>query len=129
MIYLKRQAVSKKHTFNKTAALFLALFLIDVAGYALAAAETRIEEIIGQVISLDTAANMLTVKTRQGEMSFFVDEKTQITMGREEKLFSDIKIGEKVKVHYTTAEGKELAEKIMMRRRKTRSSPEGVPKE
>jgi hypothetical protein len=115
MIYLKKKVIAKERTCTKVATLFLAFLVIDLAGYVLAAAEVQVEEIIGVIVSLDTPANMLTIKTKQGEMSFYINEKTQITMGREEKLFSDLKVGEKVKVHYTTTEGKELAERIMVK--------------
>jgi hypothetical protein len=46
-------------------------------------------------------------------------------MGREERLFSDLKVGEKVKVHYTTAEGKDLAERIMVKPPKAKASSKG----
>jgi hypothetical protein len=126
MIYLKNQVTAKERTFTKAAVLLLAFLVIDLAWYALADAETEVEEIIGKIVSLDTTANMLTIKTKQGEMSFCVNEKTQITMGREEKLFSDLKVGEKVKVHYTTAEGKEVAERIMVKPPKEKGSMKGV---
>jgi hypothetical protein len=126
MIDLKRQVIAKERTFTKVAALFLSFWIIDLAGYALAAEETEVEEIVGVIVSLDTTANMVTIKTKQGEMSFCVNEKTQITMGREGKLFSDLKVGEKVKVHYTTTEGKELAERIMVKPHKEKASTKGV---
>jgi hypothetical protein len=125
MIDLKRQLIAKKPTF-KVAALFLAFWIIDLAGYALAAEETEVEEIVGEIVSLDTTANIVTIKTKQGEMTVYVNEKTPITMGREEKLFSDLKVGDRVKVHYTTGEGKELAERIMVKPRKEKASTKGV---
>jgi hypothetical protein len=126
MSYLKKQAVAKEETLTKGAALVLAFLVIELAGYALAVAETKIEEIIGRIVSLDTAANMVTISTKQGEMSFYVNENTEITMGREEKLFSDLEVGEKVKVHYAVVEGKELAERIMVKPRRDKTSTEGV---
>lgn len=126
MIYLTKQMIGKKRTFTKVAVLFLAFWVIDLGGYAMATEETEVEEIIGKIVSLDTTANMLTIKTKQGEMSFYINEKTQITMGREEKLFSDLKVGEKIKVHYTTAEGKELAERIMVKPPKEKAPKKGV---
>jgi hypothetical protein len=126
MSYLKKQAVAKEETLTKGAALVLAFLVIELAGYALAVAETKIEEIIGRIVSLDTAANMVTIRTKQGEMSFYVNENTEITMGREEKLFSDLEVGEKVKVHYAVVEGKELAERIMVKPRRDKTSTEGV---
>jgi hypothetical protein len=126
MSYLKKQVVAKEETLTKGAALVLAFLVIELAGYALAVAETKIEEIIGRIVSLDTAANMVTISTKQGEMSFYVNENTEITMGREEKLFSDLEVGEKVKVHYAVVEGKELAERIMVKPRRDKTSTEGV---
>jgi hypothetical protein len=58
-------------------------------------------------------------------MSFYVSEQTQITMGREEKLFSDLNVGEKVKVHYSIAEGKEMAERIMVKPHNEKASTKG----
>lgn len=126
MIYLKKEVTAKERTFIKAATLLLAFLIIDLAWYALAAAETEVEEVIGKIISLDTTATMVTIKTKQGEMSFYINEKTQITMGREEQLFSDLKVGQKVKVHYTTAEGKEVAERIMVKPPKKKASTKGV---
>jgi len=102
------------------------LLVIELAGYTLVAAETKIEEIVGKIISIDITENTLTIETKQGQMSISVNEKTQITMGREEKYFSDLKVGERVKVHYTIVEGKELAERIMVRPHKKKSPAEGV---
>lgn len=126
MIDLKRQVIAKERTFTKVAALFLAFWIIDLAGYALAAEETEVEEIIGVIISLDTTANIVTIKTKQDEMTIYFNEKTLITMGREEKLFSDLMVGDRVKVHYTTGEGKELAERIMVKPRQENTSTKGV---
>jgi flagellar basal body rod protein FlgC len=125
MLYLKRQVIAEERTLTRVAALFLALLVIDLAGFALAAEETKVEEIIGRIISLDTTANMVTIQTKQGEMSFYVNEKTQITMAKEEMHFSDLRVGEKVKVHYIIAEGKELAERVMVKPRKEKGSPKG----
>jgi hypothetical protein len=125
MIYLKKEVTAKERTFIKAAALLLAFLVIDLAWYALAAAETEVEEVIGKIISLDTTATMVTIKTKQGEMSFYINEKTQITMGREEQLFSDLKVGQKVKVHYIIAEGKEVAKRIMVKSHKPKASTKG----
>jgi hypothetical protein len=126
MIYLQKRVISRERIFTQVAALFLGFLVIDLAWYALAAAETEVEEIVGKIVSLDTTATMLTIKTKQGEMSFCVNEKTQITMGREQRLFSDLKVGEKVKVHYIIAEGKEVADRIMVKPPKEKPSTKGV---
>lgn len=115
-----------ERTSTKVAVLFLACLLIDLAGYPLAAAETQVEEVVGEIVSLDMTATMLTIKTKQEEMSFYVNEKTQITVGKEEKHFPDLKVGDKVKVHYTVVEGKELAERIMVRPLRKKGPMKGV---
>jgi hypothetical protein len=126
MTDLKKQGIAKERTYIKVIALFLVFWIMDLAGYALAAEETQVEEVVGVIVSLDTTSSMLTIKTRQGEMRVSVNEKTQITMGKEEMLFSDLKVGDKVKVHYTTEEGKDLAERIMVKPRKEKISTRGA---
>jgi len=123
---LRKQEIIMERTSTKVAVLFLPFLVIDLAGYPFAAAETLVEEVVGEIVSLDVTANMLTIKTKQGEMSFYVNEKTQITMGKEEKHFPDLKVGDKVKVHYTIAEGKELAERIMVRPLRKKGPTKGV---
>jgi len=44
--------IAKERSFTKVAALFLAFWIIDLAGYALAAEETEVEEIVGEIVSL-----------------------------------------------------------------------------
>ncbi len=72
-------------------------------------------EIIGKIVSVNLTTNMLTIKTRKGEVSINVNGKTQITIGKKQKQLSDLKPGEKVKVHYTISKREELAERIMVR--------------
>ncbi len=90
MIPLKMPVIVKEPTFTKVAALLLAMCITELVGYALAAAETEVEEVVGKIVSLDPTAHIVTIDTRQGEMTVYVNEKTQITMRREEKLFSDL---------------------------------------
>ncbi len=127
MVCLRKQEIVMERASAKFAVLLWAFLVIELAGHTLAAAETKTEEIVGKIVSIDITENMLTIETKQGEMSISVNEKTQITMGREEKYFTDLKVGERVKVHYTIVEGKEQAERIMVRPyNKKRSPTEGV---
>jgi RNase P/RNase MRP subunit p29 len=126
MVCFRKYEIVMERASTKLAVLLWAFLVIELTGYTLAAAETKIEEIVGKIVSIDITENMLTIETKQGEMSISVNEKTQITMGREEKYFSDLKVGEKVKVHYTIVDGKELAERIMVRPCKKKSPTEGV---
>lgn len=122
---LKWGVFTGERTFTRVAALLLAFLVLDLAGFTLAAEEIKGEETIGRIILLDTAANMVTIQTKQGEMSFYVYEKTQITMAKEAKLFSDLRMGEKVKVYYIISEGKELAERVIVKPPKKKRSPIG----
>lgn len=72
----------------------------------------------GEVVSLDTAAKMLTVKNKKGDMTFNVGEKTKIMMGKHKKLLANLKAGDKVSVSYSQLEGKNMAEKIVMAAKK-----------
>jgi hypothetical protein len=119
MIRLEKKVMAMERPYIKIAVLLLVFLIMDLTGSSLTAAETDIDididEIVGKIISIDRASALVTIKTRQGEMSLYVSEKTQITMGREEKGFSDLKVGDKIKVHYTILEGKELAVRIMVK--------------
>jgi predicted ATP-grasp superfamily ATP-dependent carboligase len=113
MIHSRKEAITIERTIAKVAILLLAFPIIELAGDSLAA--TKVVEITGEIVSVNISTNMLTVKTKRGEMDFKVNEKTQITMGKEQKQLSDLKPGEKVKVYYTVVEGEELAEMIMVK--------------
>jgi hypothetical protein len=126
MACLRKQEIVMERASTKLTVLLWAFLVILFAGHTLAAGETKIEEIVGKIVSIDITENMLTIETKQGKMSISVNEKTQITMGREEIYFSDLKVGERVKVHYTIVEGKELAERIMVRRYEKKSPTGGV---
>lgn len=98
----------------KVIALLVALSVIGFVGNASATGKVKAKEMAGQIQSLDTTANTLVLKIKKGEITFAVNDKTQIMMGKEQKHLSDLKVGEKVKVHYTHIEGKNLADRIMV---------------
>lgn len=96
--------------------VFLIAFLsTGVDGNALGLIKAKSRLIIGEIVSFEPSKNLLTVKTKKGEMNFNLNERTKIKMGKEEKGFSDLKAGEKIKVYYTIVDGKDLAELIMIK--------------
>jgi Cu/Ag efflux protein CusF len=95
-------------------ALFFVLSVVGPTGNAIAITKAKSKEVTGQIVSVNPDAKLLTVKTKKGEMTFNVDEKTKIKMGKEEKNISDLKVGKKIKVYYTHVDGKDLAETIII---------------
>jgi Cu/Ag efflux protein CusF len=113
MIHSRKEVITIERTVTRLIALLLAFSVIEFVGNTLAA--TKVEEVTGEIVSVDLTANMLTIKTKKEEMNIHVTEKTQITMGKEQKQLSDLKPGEKVKAHYTISNGKDLAERVMVK--------------
>ena len=101
-------------------ALFFTLSIIECKGNAMALAKVKSKEITGEIVSVDASKNLLTVKTKKGEMAFSLDEKTKIKMGKETRSISDLKVGDKIKVYYIHVDGKDLAETIMVRNVETK---------
>jgi hypothetical protein len=68
--------------------------------------------VTGEIKSLDAKAGTLIVKGKKGEVTMSVDSKTKIVAGKDVKTFADLKAGEKVRVKYQEAAGKNIATKI-----------------
>ena len=64
----------------------------------------------GRVTAMDTAAKMMTVKGKKGDMTFDVSNA---------KMKGEAKAGDKVKVNYTEKDGKMMASSVTMDRPKT----------
>lgn len=95
--------------------LIFALSVIGLTENAIATAKAKTKGITGEIVSIDATKNLLNVKTKKGEMTFAIDEKTKIKMGKEEKNISDLKVGEKIRVYYSHIDGKDLAETIIVK--------------
>jgi|GEM_PF-3097495 hypothetical protein len=95
--------------------LVLVAWTIGTVGNGTLEAKTKFREVTGEIVSTDAAANSLVVKTKKGEMTVTVDSKTQIVVGKEEIHLSDLRAGQKVKIYYTHAGGRDLAERIMVK--------------
>jgi len=70
------------------------------------------KQVTGEVITVDTVANTITVKKPKKEVTVSVDDKTKVMTGKDKKTFADVKVGDKVTVKYTTADGKNTAQSV-----------------
>ncbi|MEW6109522.1 MAG: DUF5666 domain-containing protein [Nitrospirota bacterium] len=75
------------------------------------AAEKKIQ-VTGDVAAVDAKASTITVKGKKGEIVASVNDKTKITSGKDKKTLADVKVGDKVRVKYVEADGKNTAKSI-----------------
>jgi len=80
----------------------------------------RATRVLGEVISVDAKAGMLTVKVKDKEMSFAAE--TKGALGK-------VKVGDKVRVSYGEKEGKLIARSITEARPKTEMVKKAEKKE
>jgi Cu/Ag efflux protein CusF len=66
----------------------------------------------GEVVSVDSATRTVTITTKRGSMTFTVDDKTKIVIGKKGKSLEDLKPGDTLKVTYNEAAGKNVAQRI-----------------
>jgi len=76
---------------------------------------TKSKEIVGEIVSVDTNKNQLILKTKKGDVIFDLNEKSKISIRKEPKNLSDLKIGDKVKIYYIQMEGKNIVERIIIK--------------
>lgn len=78
-----------------------------------APAKAKKGTVSGEVMAIDAKASTLTVKgPKKGDVVVSVTDKTKIMSGKDKKTLADIKAGDKVKVAYTEAEGKNTASSV-----------------
>jgi Cu/Ag efflux protein CusF len=72
------------------------------------------QQYTGEVTKVDAAGKSITVKKGEGdEKTFGVADKAKVaTKDKEAAELSDLKVGDKVTVHYTEEGGKDVAHKI-----------------
>ena len=73
----------------------------------------KMKQVTGEVTAVDAKANTMTVKKGKKETAITVDEKTKIMVGKEKKALADVKVGDKVTVHYSEAAAPAKEEKKM----------------
>jgi multidrug resistance efflux pump len=84
----------------------------------------------GKITKVDTSAKTVVVKEQfkpQKEMTFSLASNAKILAGSKEKSLADLKVGERVKVSYTTEGMQHRAEKIEMLGMKTASAKPPKP--
>jgi Cu/Ag efflux protein CusF len=76
------------------------------------AAPAKVKQVTGDVAAVDAKANTITVKGKKGDTVVTCDDKTNIMMGKDKKALADVKVGDKVKVKYSEADGKMTAKSV-----------------
>jgi hypothetical protein len=71
-----------------------------------------VKKVAGSIVSVDAIANIVIIKTKKGEDTMTVNEKTAITVGGKTVALADLKADTKVTVAYKMEEGKKVATKI-----------------
>lgn len=66
----------------------------------------------GNVVSVDKAANTITIKDKDGEIVFTVTKKTHVIIDAKRRSVDLLVPGEKVSVRYVTKGGKNTAKRI-----------------
>lgn len=107
---------------KKTIAVVLSLiFILAVTSVTFAAekhaapapaAKAVEKHVKGDITAVDANAMTVTVKGKKGDVTVTVDAKTEFKLGKDKKTVSDLKVGEKVKILYHEADGKNIAKSI-----------------
>ena len=78
-------------------------------------APAKIKQVTGEVAAVDAKANTITVKAKKGETTVTADDKTKVMMGKEKKAIADVKVGDKVTVKFSEADGKMVAKSVAIK--------------
>jgi ABC-type Fe3+-hydroxamate transport system substrate-binding protein len=65
--------------------------------------KAKMKQVTGEVTAVDAKANTITVKKGKKDTTITVDDKTKIMVGKAKKALADVKVGDKVTVHYAEA--------------------------
>src|SRR5271169_1125324 len=105
----------------KRSLLYVFSFLIAgiMLGSAIAADKVIVKMVAGDVVTVDAAVKILTIKGRKAEVVIATDERTTIKIDKEKKTLSDVKVGDKVTVKYAVIDGKNIARSIDIKTPKT----------
>jgi ribosomal protein S1 len=92
------------------------------------AEKPKVHQVTGDVKAVDAKAMTVTVsKMMKGkaaeETVVTVSDKTKIKMDKENKTLADVKVGDKVTVKYTEAEGKKMAKSIAIHEPEKKAEP------
>jgi ribosomal protein S1 len=73
-------------------------------------APAKIKAVTGEVMAAD--ATSITVKGKKGDVTATTSDKTKVMMGKEKKAIADVKVGDKVTLKYSEADGKNMAKMV-----------------
>ena len=93
---------------------------------------SKVQQITGGVSAVNTTTNSITVTKKimdkVVEAVVTIDDKTEIMKEKENKSFSDIKMGDKVVVKYTKVDGKNIAKSITIKPAEPESKEKQIEK-
>jgi Cu/Ag efflux protein CusF len=95
-------------------ALVVAVLAIGQTARAASAEKGKQQEITGEISSVDAAANTVTIKHKSASMTFAVAKDAKFASGGQHVNLnvSNLKVGDRVTVHYTDEGGKKIAHRI-----------------
>ena len=90
------------------------LIVLSVVGLSFANdKEHATKEISGEVTAVDTAANTLTIKGKDGEVVLTTTDKTRFAEG---KTLADVKVGDKLSAKYSEKDGMMMAWEVITKK-------------
>jgi len=87
------------------------------------AAPAKVKQVTGDVAAVDAKANTITVKGKKGDTVVTCDDKTKIMMGKDKKALADVKVGDKVTVKFSEADGKMTAKSVAIKMAEKKAEP------
>jgi Cu/Ag efflux protein CusF len=91
------------------------------------AAPAKVKQVTGDVAAVDAKANTITVKGKKGDTVVTCDDKTKIMMGKDKKALADVKVGDKVTVKFSEADGKMTAKSIAIKMAEKKAEKKAEP--
>jgi ribosomal protein S1 len=91
-------------------------------------APAKVKQVTGDVVAVDAKTGAITVKGKKGDTVVTCDDKTKIMMGKEKKALADVKVGDKVTVKFSEADGKMTAKSIAIKTAEKKAEPAKMEK-
>ncbi len=92
------------------------LFACAVASFAVAAqkkaAKPASHHVTGEVVTVDATAKTITVKGKDKDTTFTLDEKAKVMIHGKAGSLDELKAGDHVSVRYTEKDGAEIAQEV-----------------
>jgi len=83
----------------------------------------KVKQVTGDVAAVDAKAGTITVKGKKGDTTVATDAKTKIMMGKDVKAIADVKVGDKVTVKFSEADGKMTAKSVAIKAAEKKAEP------